>query len=676
MEFIKKGFVQFLALLIVVSTINLQPGVLVFADDTELTCDDSSPTEACGNEGNGDDNNGNEDNNNPTPNIPNTPGDTEQPDDTNENEDEPYNDVIDTPQPIVVPPSETITPPIIPEVFWHNNLPVYYNGPGSINIIFSEDSVQLSRMDNYEITRESIMALIRYLDSISVKGDPQTITFTVQQKANSHFGFEIRQELLDELKRSYPNLTLNFSAGSTRTARIAIRQTIPSPPSRKNENTSAAISMNDLAPEIGFIPNTFDETRADVFSLGTSIVDGDSNVQLPALPFSEVTIRTRIPVGANLNDLAVRRYDDTLKEWIPVNVINDLLPNRLSSNNQVSLAFDDSSTNDPSTNDESQYIEFTTSQSGKFMTAPMHYPSFKDISALSEKEKYLIKRGIIKGSTDGKLNRTDDLKYTDFIVMILRSLGLEQGSADGFDPLQLALDYGLIDKKPTNPNAAITIGESVAIYNNALRYDALQAIGSEENLAKANGIKAYSVATTEAISPTAIKSNQSFIATNSISGIGNISGINLQSIDLETALQAVQSQRASLLEDQLKTQLNDVSARNNRISELNEALGNMRGLSGSLGDDANAKINEEDKDKYESIASKYGIDTSTITNKGELDKAIENVKSLIDGESNSQQMDMLRLQSLSNKRNEAFDLMTNFVKKMQENRSSIISNMR
>lgn len=42
----------------------------------------------------------------------------------------------------------------------------------------------------------------------------------------------------------------------------------------------------------------------------------------------------------------------------------------------------------------------------------------------------------------------------------------------------------------------------------------------------------------------------------------------------------------------------------------------------------------------------------------------------------AQQTDMLRLQSLSNKRNEAFDVMTNFIKKMQDSRSSIIGNMR
>lgn len=37
---------------------------------------------------------------------------------------------------------------------------------------------------------------------------------------------------------------------------------------------------------------------------------------------------------------------------------------------------------------------------------------------------------------------------------------------------------------------------------------------------------------------------------------------------------------------------------------------------------------------------------------------------------------MMAVQSLTSKRNEAFDLMTNFIKKMADSRSSIIGNMR
>lgn len=101
-----------------------------------------------------------------------------------------------------------------------------------------------------------------------------------------------------------------------------------------------------------------------------------------------------------------------------------------------------------------------------------------------------------------------------------------------------------------------------------------------------------------------------------------IQPIDIQGMDLESALQAVQSQRAQLLENQLKDQLEDVQQRNQQLADLNAQQGQMDALS------------------------------------------------------NSQQMDMLRLQSMNSKRNEAFDVMTNFVKKMQDSRSSIIGNMR
>ncbi|MGG2055312.1 hypothetical protein ABFY48_13020 [Lysinibacillus pakistanensis] len=109
--------------------------------------------------------------------------------------------------------------------------------------------------------------------------------------------------------------------------------------------------------------------------------------------------------------------------------------------------------------------------------------------------------------------------------------------------------------------------------------------------------------------------NQSSAA--SIQGVGyqGTAPIDLSSVDLETALKMVQQQRTNLLESQLQTQLTEVQTRNEQLAGLNEQL-------------------------------------------------------------NSQQMDMLRMQSMNSKRNEAFDAMTNFVKKMQDSRSSILGNLR
>lgn len=120
--------------------------------------------------------------------------------------------------------------------------------------------------------------------------------------------------------------------------------------------------------------------------------------------------------------------------------------------------------------------------------------------------------------------------------------------------------------------------------------------------------------------------------------MSSITSIDLSSMDIETALMMVQQERAKLLDSQLQSQIQEVQNRNQTIAELNAQL--------------QAAIQSGDASQVQTLKSK------------------------IDALSSSQQMDMLRLQSLSNKRNEAFDVMTNFMKKMQDSRSSIIGNMR
>lgn len=85
-----------------------------------------------------------------------------------------------------------------------------------------------------------------------------------------------------------------------------------------------------------------------------------------------------------------------------------------------------------------------------------------------------------------------------------------------------------------------------------------------------------------------------------------------------------------------------------------------------------AWVNELDG-KIKALENKLAGNKQTLeTNKN----TITDTRSKIDSLSNNQQMEMLRLQQLSNKHNESFDLMSSFMKKMQDNRSSIISNLR
>ena len=120
-------------------------------------------------------------------------------------------------------------------------------------------------------------------------------------------------------------------------------------------------------------------------------------------------------------------------------------------------------------------------------------------------------------------------------------------------------------------------------------------------------------------------------------------------MDLESMLMAVQGNRANLLEVQLMNEMKAVADKNTAITALNTQLGDLRA----------AKLKT--------------TDPATLA---KLDSQITEITAKIGSAGNAQQMDMLRLQSLSNKRNEAFDLMTNFMKKFADKRDAMIANMR
>lgn len=174
-------------------------------------------------------------------------------------------------------------------------------------------------------------------------------------------------------------------------------------------------------------------------------------------------------------------------------------------------------------------------------------------------------------------------------------------------------------------------------------------------------------------------------------GVSSVSSMNIQGMDLETALMAVQSNRANLLETQLQSQMQSVQDRNKTIEEMNGALSTINSSLGHAPTGAPSTFPVTNADGFvldrtgkptaENLMDEFqkvglNADAARNLNKGQMEQAIQTIKGQIDAQGNSQQMDMLRLQSLSNKRNEAFDIMTNFVKKMQDSRSSIIGNMR
>ena len=178
-----------------------------------------------------------------------------------------------------------------------------------------------------------------------------------------------------------------------------------------------------------------------------------------------------------------------------------------------------------------------------------------------------------------------------------------------------------------------------------------------------------------------------------IDNVSLVSTAALDSMDLETAMAAVKSNRVSLLDAQLMDQIAGVQARNNQIAKLNQLLGALNKTAAAFPADAKsdatvgtvpdaAKLCDEVRD----ATKEAGIENLGLSDhsqgfggpvtKGQLDGKIQELKSMIDSQSNTQQMDMLRLQSLTNKRNEAYETLSNFLKKLADSKSGILSTWR
>ncbi|MHA7965539.1 hypothetical protein ACX93W_15505 [Paenibacillus sp. CAU 1782] len=145
------------------------------------------------------------------------------------------------------------------------------------------------------------------------------------------------------------------------------------------------------------------------------------------------------------------------------------------------------------------------------------------------------------------------------------------------------------------------------------------------------------------------------------------------SIDIESAMLAVQQQRAQLLEQQVQSQLEVIQKRNELISQQNLLLGKVNN---SLINPVDKKFILDEATQNELQANGVQFERKSAFDQNDMYVIIERLKSIIDSNNSAQQMDMLRLQSLANKRTESTELLNNTIKKMQDSRSSIIGNMR
>ena len=145
--------------------------------------------------------------------------------------------------------------------------------------------------------------------------------------------------------------------------------------------------------------------------------------------------------------------------------------------------------------------------------------------------------------------------------------------------------------------------------------------------------------------------------------------INGQKMDLGALILLLQSQRINELDKTIADQMKKIAAVNEKLKMLNEMLALCRKCS---------KDKIPPTKELKDLCKKYGIGMPSgdkYTDTDWLTLTLD-IQSHIDSLNSQSQLDMIRLQGLINKRNQAFEMASSFLKKDQQTRDSIIGNFR
>lgn len=174
-----------------------------------------------------------------------------------------------------------------------------------------------------------------------------------------------------------------------------------------------------------------------------------------------------------------------------------------------------------------------------------------------------------------------------------------------------------------------------------------------------------------------------------------------QSFDLSTLMMMLNIDRTQLIDKQIADQMSAVKGRNDKLRQLNDLMSFMRTAKAEGRDDDGAlnTWTKDGKNKGSGTLQIQGTDGVARTIDGwmdhfgltktdvqwdaddkkrdsQWDANIESVKGFVDSLNSDSQLDMIRLQSLIDKRNQAFELTSNQLSAEKKVKDTIIGNSR
>jgi hypothetical protein len=152
-------------------------------------------------------------------------------------------------------------------------------------------------------------------------------------------------------------------------------------------------------------------------------------------------------------------------------------------------------------------------------------------------------------------------------------------------------------------------------------------------------------------------------------------------VPLDTVLAQVNIIRAQLTEIQIRMQAAEMQARNEKIRGLQDQSTDVNSMLPSGADSSTKvdwnKIGSDKKERLEAILKSVdmALDMSNVT-KGDLEKVLNKLRTLIDQNNSTQQLETARLQNLTNIFNQAYEITSNFIQRLSKLKDAIIAALR
>lgn len=160
-----------------------------------------------------------------------------------------------------------------------------------------------------------------------------------------------------------------------------------------------------------------------------------------------------------------------------------------------------------------------------------------------------------------------------------------------------------------------------------------------------------------------------------VSGADYLYGSN--PCDFQDLMVAISERRATVVENEVKPLSTRITTRNAYLEELGNALADLTRLQSAFksDDDGNAQRETMKDSTYETIFKLQGTYPTKKEYKQWVEYYLQLVKSKIDALNNDSQKDMSRLESLVDRRDEAFSTATELMSNISDTRSNLISNL-